>query len=72
MDVIKYTENALRGEKHVTFCRLAVIPRRKHRHIVHYGTANMAGILMILLAINMAGKISTPEIQLILNYISNL
>lgn len=25
------------------FRRLALILRRKHRHIVHYGTTNMAG-----------------------------
>lgn len=56
----------------VTFRRFGIIPRRKHRPIVHYGTTNMVKILMILLAINLARKISAPEIRLILNNISNL
>jgi len=50
------------------FRRSGVILLRKHRLVVHYGT-NIARILMILLAINLAGKISTPEIRLILNNI---
>lgn len=62
----------LQGGEDMTFRRFGIILRRKHHPVVHYGTANMAKILMILLAINLAGKISTPEIRLILNNISNL